>query len=342
MKTQKIIILAAFAGLLFVLKGEFPVSRENTSASKGISVSVPYFVFPPAFPASSSESQAAVAAGGARSLSPAIARQEGNMSAVAPADEAVSPVQSAQPGPTVGAEAAYLGDISSGKEFYALNAEKHWPLASLTKLMTAAVALEHFSVNDVITIAPDAFQMSATTPDEAALRVGERYRMKDILAMALLPSSNKAADALAAAVGRTQFVSEMNSQAPAWGMNDTHFEEPTGLSVLNQSTARDLAVLASSIYRTYPQIFALTREPRYTATELQSGRQTDVKSINTFAGQSDFLGGKTGYTDEADGNLLSLFLYRNSPVACIVMGTPDRFGETTKLMHWLKSTAQGG
>ena len=57
----------------------------------------------------------------------------------------------------------------------------------------------------------------------------------------------------------------------------------------------------------------------------------------SIAGQAGFIGGKTGHTTEASGNLLSIFDYHNHPVLIVVMGTTDRFGDTTKLLSWFKS-----
>ncbi len=101
-------------------------------------------------------------------------------------------------------------------------------------------------------------------------------------------------------------------------------------------------MLARKIYATYPQILAITRTPQVTITELGSapaggvGRQTPVKSINDFAGRADFIGGKTGYTDEAAGNLLSIFSYDSHPVFIVVLGTQDgvRFAKTLALYSW--------
>jgi D-alanyl-D-alanine carboxypeptidase len=71
---------------------------------------------------------------------------------------------------------------------------------------------------------------------------------------------------------------------------------------------------------------------------LTTGKKVMLQSINDFAGQRDFLGGKTGYTDIANGNLFSLFNYENRPVLVVIMGTDDasRFMNTQTLYNWFK------
>ena len=80
----------------------------------------------------------------------------------------------------------------------------------------------------------------------------------------------------------------MNRRAVAWGMTDTHYDDPSGLSVGSQSTASDLVVLTQKIYTAYPQILTITRTPQVTLTEISSGDQVVVKSINEFSGRIGF------------------------------------------------------
>ena len=128
----------------------------------------------------------------------------------------------------------------------------------------------------------------------------------------------------------------MNVRAKAWGMANTHYADPSGLAVGSQSTATDLVLLAQKIYADYPDILAITRTPQATVTEVSSGNKVPIKNINEFSGEADFIGGKTGYTDQADGNLLSLFLYNGRPVVVVVLGSDEstRFTNTEALYGW--------
>lgn len=237
------------------------------------------------------------------------------------------------PAPDFACHATLIADIETGSVLYGTNADARWPLASLTKLMTATVVLDTMDLNEHVTVTPAAV---AVDPQQTILQAGDVYTVNDLLQVLLLPSSNVAAEALADAYGRTQFLAAMNARATAWGMASTYYDDPSGLSAGNQSTASDLLLLAQKVYADYPQILAITRTPQVTITELGSGRQSVVKSINDFAGRPDFIGGKTGYTDEAAGNLLSIFKYENRPVLIVVLGTEDgvRFADTLQLYQW--------
>jgi D-alanyl-D-alanine carboxypeptidase (penicillin-binding protein 5/6) len=226
-----------------------------------------------------------------------------------------------------------VGDLTNGKVLASLNPDKRWPTASITKLMTAVLAKEKIDLNAKITITEN---MLAVDPTEQALALGNTYTAPDLLAVMLLPSSNVAAEALANAYGYGALLTEMNSRATAWGMTNTYFGDPSGLAAANQSTASDLFKFAQVINASYPDIFRITRTREAAITEQNSGRKTIVKNINVFAGAPDFIGGKTGHTDEAAGNLLSVFSANNHRIFIVVLGTNDRFGDTRKLYEWYK------
>lgn len=243
-----------------------------------------------------------------------------------------SRVSGTQP-PSLVAHAALVADLKTGIRFMSEGAMDRWPLASVTKLMTATVVLDKLSPAQKITITPDAFNID---PSEKTLHVGDTYAVTDLLRIMLLPSSNVAAEALADAYGATSTINEMNVRAKAWGMANTHYADPSGLAVGSQSTATDLVLLAQKIYADYPDILAITRTPQATVTEVSSGNKVPIKNINEFSGEADFIGGKTGYTDQADGNLLSLFLYNGHPVVVVVLGSDEstRFTNTEALYGW--------
>jgi len=239
------------------------------------------------------------------------------------------------PPPTLGSTAALVTDMESGERLFAFRSEKRWPLASLTKLMSAVVALERMGEHAVITISPShASETTGSGAHVGLLKAGDRFEVKDVVAMMLLASSNEAADALADFYGRAHFIAAMNEKAREWGMDDTHFDEPTGLSAANQSTAQDLRVMAKQMFEGRREAFDITTHASWLATEVDSKDMRTVSSINLFAGTPNFLGGKTGYTDEAQGNLLSVFSHDGRTVIVVVLGTQDRFGETKKLYDW--------
>jgi D-alanyl-D-alanine carboxypeptidase len=228
-----------------------------------------------------------------------------------------------------------IANLNSGVSYLSVNANERWPLASVSKLMTAVVATDLLPMDKKVTITPS---MTAVDPTEGILQIGDTYTVEDLLHVMLLPSNNVAAESLAEAYGRTAFLAAMNAKAQSWGMTNTYYDDPSGLSAANESTADDLLKLAQNIYTSYPQILAITRMPTATVMNYALNKTVTVKSINDFAGQSDFLGGKTGYTDEADGNLLSLFSNNGNPILIVVMGIDDkaRFDGTQELYNWFK------
>jgi D-alanyl-D-alanine endopeptidase (penicillin-binding protein 7) len=238
------------------------------------------------------------------------------------------------PPPVLPVQEALVADLSSGAVLMSENASGRWPLASLTKLMTATLVYDHLSLTEPITITQAEFDVY---PQEKTLRIGDVYTVEDLLHFLLMPSSNVAAEALATAYGRTQFIAAMNARAAAWGMTHTHYVDPSGLADGDQSTPGDLLLLTQKIYADYPQLLAITRTPTVTVTNLATGATTTVQSINQFAGETDFIGGKTGYTDQADGNLLSLFSDDGHPVMVLIFGTEDwsRFIMMEQLYHWV-------
>ncbi len=200
---------------------------------------------------------------------------------------------------------ALAKEIGNGKIFYEFNPEQRWPLASLTKLMTAVVAMENIPLS------------------------AER---NNLIKRMMIASDNEAADELARKLGQEKFIAAMNDKAQDLKMEQTSFFDSSGLSFLNQSTVRDLDRLIISITENQPQIFQWSREP----SAVIDGQT--YFSINHFAGQSDFLGGKTGWTEDASGNLVSLFSGSSHPLVIIVLGTPtknERFAQTLYLKQWI-------
>lgn len=240
--------------------------------------------------------------------------------------------------PEVLASGAAILDFKGSLPYFELSGSKRWPLASITKLVTAVVVFEKMDLTKEVTVVPEDFIF--LTEGSNRLKVGEKYKIEDLLALMLSVSSNEAAEVLARSFGRDNFVTAMNDLALRWGFQDTYFKDPTGISVSNQSTARDIHKLVKQTFFNYPQIFQLTRKSKISIKEINSGKILKYDNNNQFAGRGDFLGGKTGYTEEASGNLVSIFSYGGEPVMIVVLGTEDRFGETLKLWEWFKSNYQ--
>lgn len=309
----KFIFLAAVIGAVLFSRMAYPAAAPSSlaeispSAAKSNAAAVPMFVLP----------STAVSAGSAVAA--------GNVTGAA---------TSAVATPVLMDAASLVANLTTGAVYEATNTGERWPTASLAKLMSATIVLDKLNPATKITITESMF---ATDPSEFTLVVGSTYTVSDLLHLMLLPSSNVAAEAVATFYGRDAFMAEMNARATAWEMADTHYDDPSGISAGDQSTANDLMKLAQKIYANYPQILQISRLQQYYVTEQNSGKKILIKSINDFAGEPDFIGGKTGHTDQADGNLLSLFNHDGQVVLIVVLGSNGRFNDTKTLYDWYKA-----
>lgn len=224
-------------------------------------------------------------------------------------------------------------ELGSDEPVGEYQSEYRWPIASITKLMTALVALEQIGPEQEIMISEEAV---ATEGDAGGFVAGEVFTVRDLIAAMMTVSSNDAAAAIASYMGTPRFFDIMQERAYELKMTNTSFIDATGLSYLNQSTAHDVAKLVSYIYEHYPAVFEMSAKATNKIIEQESGASRTLKNINTFAGTSGFLGGKTGFTEESKGNLVSLFNYDNKAYVLVVFGTTDRFAETKKLWTWTK------
>lgn len=211
-----------------------------------------------------------------------------------------------QPPPNLQLESALVKNLATNFYFFELNTNQKWPLASLTKLMTAVVAMEELPL----------------TPETQKL-----------LDQMLIVSSNEAAEKLAESYGNApKFIQRMNEKAKELGMRNTSFIDPHGLSFLNQTTIEDLEKLINYIIDKHPKILQITRRK-----SVEVNGETKPSTIE-FAGEPNFIGGKTGYTDEAGGNLVSIFQYKGQPILIIVLGArgyEERFEQTRILYQWI-------
>jgi len=211
-----------------------------------------------------------------------------------------------------------------------INSTRRWPIASITKLITAIVAVENIDPELPITLTDNALKAEG---DVGNFKSVQTFKANDLIKAMLLLSSNDAAIALSETFGQNKFLALMRNKLKEIGMEETNLYEPTGLSSKNQSTARDIAKLMRYLYNYHPEILKLTRSPRETAYEMKTKTRKVFTNINKFAGQSNFIGGKTGFINDSGENLVSLFNVRGQPVVIIVFGSNDRFKETEQILE---------
>ena len=234
-----------------------------------------------------------------------------------------------------GARAAIVLESSTGQVAYARSAHARRPIASTTKLMTALVTLQHADLDDVVRASS---YRPAPVESQIGLRPGERMTVRDLLRGVLLASGNDAAMALAVGVSgsRAAFVRQMNAEARALGLRDTHFANPIGLDQTgNYSTAEDLARLAMALRRN-----AFAREtmdlPRAT---LQTGSHVRrILNRNTLVRTVPAVNGvKTGHTLSAGYVLVGSASRNGITVVSVVMGEPSealRDSDSVRLLRY--------
>ena len=238
------------------------------------------------------------------------------------------------PDPDLKVKAATARDLDYDSDFYSSNVDVRWPLASLTKLMSAVVAAEDLGVEKRVTISESAVAAEGISGN---LAPGERYSVGDLMKAMLVVSSNDAATAIGEFYGLDNFVKKMRDKARGLGMDQTTFADPTGISYLNQGSIEDLEKLVKYIAKNHPEIFRISTEQKVNLFEETKAINKELLNINSFASSRlDFIGGKTGFTNEANGNLISLFNHRGHRILIIVLGTDDRFGQTDILYNWVK------
>jgi len=205
------------------------------------------------------------------------------------------------------------------------NSDKAMPIASLTKLITASVARKLIDTNKKITISKKIIDTYGNT---AQFKVGETYRAGDLYYPLLMVSSNDAAEAFAESYGRKQFMQAMNDFAQSIGAYRTYFADPSGLSPENVSTPNDLTIILDWIRKNDPEIL--------TITELKAKTIKLHTWVNPthFLNWSNYLGGKNGYTPEADRTGAAIFAMgpRKNVYAIVILGSSTRDEDMVKLM----------
>ncbi len=224
--------------------------------------------------------------------------------------------------------------IDGGNVLYEKNSQNRWPIASVSKLMTAVIALENLNQSDKVTITQKEID---DTGGNNTLMAGDTFTISSLVRALLIVSSNDAAYALADAMGQDAFVQKMNEKAKEISMSQTTYFEPSGLSYLNQSTAHDLYSLLIYIQKHDPLILDITRIKTLTIKNLAKGMQDKkLVNINEFAGRNDFFGGKTGFIDQSGGNLVSLFKKDGKMVYVGVLGSSDRFNDSLAILSCIQ------
>lgn len=233
-------------------------------------------------------------------------------------------------------------DQHSGKPLLEKNPGTVVPIASISKLMTAMVVLDAgLNMEEVISISDQDVDYLKGT--RSRLQVGSAMTRDTALLLALMSSENRAANALGRHYpgGLQAFVAAMNRKAWSLGLTHTHFEEPTGLSVNNVSTARDLARMVMAAHQ-YPKIreYSTMAEARVDLGH----RILDFNNTNALVKNPQWQIGlsKTGYISEAGRCLVMQAWVADKPVVMVLLdstGKMTRVGDANRIKRWMESAS---
>ena len=239
---------------------------------------------------------------------------------------------------------AIVQDAETGEILYGKNASTITPIASITKLMTAMVMLDAgVDLNQDITIST--VDMDTLRGTHSRLKPGATLTRDELLRLALMSSENRAAAALARTTypgGIEPFLRAMNQKAQMLGMNDTHFDDATGLSAANVASAEDLVKMVRAAHR-----YALIR--KYTTTtghEVQvAGRPLAYRNTDRLVSNERWHIGlsKTGFTNDAGHCLVLQANLAERQVIIVLLdswGKFSRIGDANRIKAWLEANAR--
>ena len=236
--------------------------------------------------------------------------------------------------PQIGAKAAVLIDCLTGRIVMEKNAnERHYP-ASITKIMTATIALEKGRLDDIITVNEE---IANTEGSSIYLEVGEKISLENLLYGMMLQSGNDATIATAKHISGSvaEFAKLMNKKAAELGCTNTHFVNPNGLPDDDHySTPLDMARITANAYRT-PLFVKIVSTQKYSFFNNIRNQQQDLFNENKMLWRYEgCYGVKSGYTDKA-GHCLVVGAHRNGiQLIAVVMDADEKWDDTAKMLDY--------
>ncbi len=226
-------------------------------------------------------------------------------------------------------------DLTEEKILVSKNPNQRVPMASLTKIMTAIVALEHPKQNDRYIVTAN----DLVGEDSMGLSAGETLSLKELLYGLILHSGNDAAETIATNFpgGREEFIKAMNEKALALGLKDTHFTNPTGLEGDGDqyTTAYDLLVMTRYALENFPVFGQVAQTFDYdiaqTSTHKEFYLENETNLLTSYPGVK---GVKTGYTPEAGLCLVTYLEYKDHKILAIILGSDDRRQEMKDILDY--------
>ncbi|OGH05903.1 MAG: hypothetical protein A2171_00355 [Candidatus Levybacteria bacterium RBG_13_35_9] len=237
--------------------------------------------------------------------------------------------------PEITAKSVLMFDLDSKKVLYEKNPKEKLAFASLTKIMTAVVALENPKKDNKYLVS----QKDLVGENSMGLNAGEVLSLEELLYGLILPSGNDAAETLASNYrgGRKEFIKAMNDKVKALGLKDTNFTNPSGLEGdgAQYTTAYDLMVMTEYALENFPlfkkvvSTFQINIEK--TPTHKAYFLENETNLISSYPGVK---GVKTGYTPEAGLCLVTYLDYGGHKIIGVLLGSVNRRQEMKDLLDY--------
>lgn len=237
--------------------------------------------------------------------------------------------------PQVTAASALSYDLGANTYLFAKDTNKRFPMASLTKIMTAIVALEHSKEDDKYIV----HRASLVGENVMGVGTGEVLSLRELLYGLVLPSGNDAAEVLADNFpgGRAKFIAAMNQKAESLGLSDTHFTNPSGLEGDGDqyTTAYDLLVITRYALSHFPLfkevVGTVDMDLPATTTHKEFILSNETNLLTSYPGVK---GVKDGYTPEAGLCLVTYLDYGGHTILAVILGSDDRRGEMKEILDY--------
>ncbi|NLL69803.1 MAG: D-alanyl-D-alanine carboxypeptidase [Epulopiscium sp.] len=259
-----------------------------------------------------------------------------NFSNVVPSD--VTP-------PTILSESAIVMEAKTGKVIYEKNIHQQYFPASITKIMTAYLALEYGDLDGIVTFSEEAVFSIERNSSHLWMVPEEQITLEQALYGMMLQSANEVSNGIAEFISGSveDFTKLMNQKAQALEAYQTHFVNPHGLhDEQHYTTAYDMALIAKEAFKN-PKFREIIQTPRY---EIPPTNKNDIRYLHnqhymlpnrkTKYLYEGCLGGKTGYTDQARHTLVTYAVKDGMELICVILKSekPQMYEETTELLNY--------
>ena len=241
--------------------------------------------------------------------------------------------------PAIKASALYLVELQSGRVLLEKNPTRRLPPASLTKIMTALIALESAPLQEVVKIHPRAIVHHSSLK----FRAGEQFLLRDLVTAMLVASANDACEAIAWHIGGDdkRFVAMMNERASKLGLTNTHFANPCGFDAPGHySTAADLAKLTEQALQ-QPFFSMMVRTLVRDISTVDGTRKMSLHSTNELLVDPDVNGVKTGYTSKAGRCLIASMFKDGQRLLLVALNMMDQWEQAARLLRYGQTVMQG-